>query len=254
MIQQKPFVLSGGGVRGFAHLGVIKALQEVGISPSEISGTSAGAIIGAFLADGFTPDEIKELFLTKLNLNVFSINTFRYGLISMHKIRDLVEKNLRHMFFEQLSMPLYVSATNFIDGRQHIFHEGPMVDAIIASCSIPVLFSPMMINGIPYVDGGLSNNLPVEPFIQQKNKIVSIYVNPLKVYNADDSMLAMIDRSVHLGFREMVNRSADGCYLSIEPDNLTEFGLFEIDKLTAIVDAGYQYTANFLLHHDALKS
>ena len=128
MIHQKPFVLSGGGVRGFAHLGVINALQEVGISPSEISGTSAGAIIGAFLADGFTPDEIKELFLTKLNLNVFSINTFRFGLISMYKIRDLVEKNLRHMFFEQLSMPLYVSATNFIDGRQHIFHEGPMVD------------------------------------------------------------------------------------------------------------------------------
>jgi predicted acylesterase/phospholipase RssA len=69
---------------------------------------------------------------------------------------------------------LYVCATNFIDGRQHIFHEGPMLDPIIASCSIPVLFSPVMINGIPYVDGGLSNNLPVEPFIQQKNKIVSI--------------------------------------------------------------------------------
>ena len=93
MIHQKPFVLSGGGVRGFAHLGVIKALQEVGISPSEISGTSAGAIIGAFLADGFTPDEIKELFLTKLNLNVFSINTFRFGLISMHKTRRYFENS-----------------------------------------------------------------------------------------------------------------------------------------------------------------
>jgi NTE family protein len=253
MIYHKPFVLSGGGVRGLAHLGVIKALHEVGIQPSEISATSAGAIIGAFLADGFTTDEIKELFLNKLNLNVFSMNTFRFGLISIKRMREFIEKNLRHTLFEELSMPLYVSATNFIDGRQHVFHEGSMLDVIMASCSIPVLFSPVMINGIPYVDGGLSNNLPVEPFAQQKNEIVSIYVNPLKVYNANDSLLELIDRSVHLGFREMVNRSADGCYLFIEPANLTEFGLFEFHKLTTIIDAGYVYTTNFLQHHSEFK-
>ena len=252
-MQQKPFVLSGGGVRGFAHLGVIKALEEYGIRPSEISGTSAGAIAGAFLADGFTPDEIRELFLQKMNLNVFGLNTFRLGLISMKKIREFIEKNLRHTFFEELSMPFYVTATNFIDGRQHIFHEGYMLDAIIASCSIPVLFSPVIIGGIPFVDGGLSNNLPVEPFAHRENEIVSIYVNPLKNFRADDSVLEVIDRSVHISFKEMVNESSQGCYLYIEPDNLSEFGLFEIQKLAAIFNAGYEYTAKFLRDKGELK-
>ncbi len=243
---RKPFVLSGGGARGFAHLGVIKALQEYGIFPSGISGTSAGAIAGAFIADGFTPDEVKEIFSDKMNLSIFALGSFKLGLISIRKIREFVEKNLRHKTFEELTIPLYVTATNFTNGQQQVFHEGPLMDPIIASCSIPVMFPPVMINRIPYIDGGISNNLPVEPFVDSKYDVVSVYVNPIKLFKENESVMEVMDRAVHLSFREQVKRSAHGCWLYIEPESLRPFGLFEIQKLDEIFDAGYLFTKTLL--------
>ena len=85
-------MLSGGGCRGFAHLGAVKALQECGIYPAEISGTSSGAVAGAFLANGFLPDEIKDIFIEKLKLNILSRNEFKLRLISMKNIRIFLQK------------------------------------------------------------------------------------------------------------------------------------------------------------------
>src|SRR5690554_4685177 len=165
---KKPFVLSGGGARGFAHLGVAKALQERGIYPSAISGTSAGAIAGTFLANGFTSDEVIEILAGKLNRKMIGWNSFRLGLMSFKKIADYIEQNLRYKTFEELPIPLYITATSFVDGRQKIFKTGSIMEAIMASCAIPAIFPAYEIDGIPYVDGALSNNLPIEPFRTNK--------------------------------------------------------------------------------------
>lgn len=245
-MMKKSFVLSGGGCRGFAHLGVVKALQEHNIYPGEISGTSAGAMAGVFIADGFAPDEIKEMFISQLKFSMFPLNIFKPGLISLKNIRDFLQKNLRHSKFEELTIPFYVTATNFIDGRQTIFHKGDILDAVIASSSIPVLFPPVLIEDIPYVDGGLSNNLPVEPFMDRKNEIVSIYVNPIKAFNPKENTLEMLDRAVHLSFRKMVSNSLTGSYLYIEPTGLNNFGLFDVHKLSEIFETGYLFTKELL--------
>jgi len=243
---KKLFVLSGGGCRGFAHLGAIKALQEHDISPSEISGTSAGAIAGAFLADGFTPDEIKEIFIGKLKFNMLSWNGFKMGLVSMKNISAFIQKNLRHTKIEDLRIPFYATATNFVNGRQKIFDHGNIIDALIASSSIPVLFPPMLIEGIPFVDGGLSNNFPVEPFSNNKNEIIGIYVNPIKLFKSDESVIEVMDRAIQLSFREMVSRSSAGCFLFIEPDDLSKYGLFDIHKIAEIFEIGYSFTKELL--------
>lgn len=243
---KKSLVLSGGGCRGFAHLGVVKALQEQGIYPGEISGTSAGAMAGVFLADGFTPDEIKDMFLNQLKWIMFPLNIFKPGLISLKNIRDFLQKNLRHSKFEELPIPFYVTATNFIDGRQVIFHEGNILDVVIASSSIPVLFPPVIIDDIPYVDGGLSNNLPVEPFMDRKNEIISVYVNPIKAFNPKEGAMEMLDRAVHLSFQKNVNNSSVGSYLYIEPTELNNFGLFDVHKLSEIFETGYFFTKELL--------
>lgn len=243
---KKCFVLSGGGCRGFAHLGAVKALQEHNIYPSEIAGTSAGAIAGAFLANGFTPDEIKELFVGKLKPNMLAWNGFKMGMVSMIKIKNFIQKNLRYTKFEELPIPFYATVTNFTNGRQTIFNKGNIVDAIIAASSIPILFPPVFIDGIPYVDGGCSNNLPVEPFINKKNETISIYVNPIKPYNPKGTALELIDRTLHLMHREMIGRSASDCFLYIEPKELTKFGLFDINKIPDIFEIGYNYTKELL--------
>ena len=245
-MMKKSFVLSGGGCRGFAHLGVVKALQEHDIYPKEIAGTSAGAIASAFLADGFTPDEIKEMFTGQLKLTMFPLNMFKPGLISMKNIREFLQKKFTPYKIRRVTIPLYVTATNFIDGSQTIFHNGDIIDKVIAACSIPVLFPPVLINDIAYVDGGLSNNLPVEPFGKKKNEIVCVYVNPTKAFNPKEDMMEMLDRAIHLSFRKMVNNSAAGCFLYIEPKELNQFGLFDIHKLSEIFEIGYQFTKELL--------
>jgi len=245
-MMKKSFVLSGGGCRGFAHLGVVKALQERDIYPAEIAGTSAGAMAGAFLADGFAPDEIKEMFLGQLKLKMFPLNIFKPGLISMKNIRDFLQKNLRHSKFEDLTIPFYVTATNFIDGTQVIFNKGDIVDRVIASSSIPVLFPPVIINDIPYVDGGLTNNLPIEPFLDRKSEIISVYVNPIKAFNPNEGTMEMLDRSIHLSFRKMVSSSSAGSFLYIEPTGLNNFGLFDVHKLSEIFEIGYTFTKEIL--------
>lgn len=241
-------MLSGGGCRGFAHLGAVKALQESGIYPSEISGTSSGAIAGAFLANGFSPDEITDIFIEKLNLNILTLNGFKMGLISMKNIRIFLQKNLRYKRFEDLPIPFYATATSFTDGTQHIFNHGNIIDAIVASSSIPVVFPPVVIHGIPFVDGGLSNNLPIEPFLNKKKDVVCIHVNPVKSFKPGEGVYDIMDRAVHLSFREKINRSSDGCYLFIEPKGLDGYGLFDIHKIREIVDTGYDFTKKLLQH------
>jgi NTE family protein len=243
---KKYFVLSGGGCRGFAHLGAVKALQEQDIYPSEISGASAGAIAGAFLASGLSPDEIKDIFIGKLKLNMLSWNGFKMGLVSMKNIGIFLQKNLPYEKFEDLPIPFYAAATNFINGRQYIFNSGNIIEAIIASSSIPVLFPPVLIDGIPYVDGGLSNNLPIEPFKNDKNEIVSISVNPIKLFEPEESVLEVLDRVIHLSIREKVDKSSAGCFLFIEPEELNKYGLFDIHKLNDIFEIGYRFTKELL--------
>ena len=137
---------------------------------------------------------------------------------------------------------VHVTATSFVDGRQKIFTQGNVVDAVMAASSIPVLFPPTFIDEVPYVDGGLSNNLPVEPFVDQKHNVVSIYVNPLKLFKLDTGVFELMDRSLHLSFREMVSRSAKDCFMYIEPEDLHKFGLFDINKMEEIFKIGYTYT------------
>jgi NTE family protein len=109
-----------------------------------------------------------------------------------------------------------------------------------------VIFPPVFIHGKPYVDGGLFNNLPIEPFHDKKNEIVSINVNPIKLFNADEGVFEMMDRAIHLSFREKVNQSSAGCYLFIEPKELNKYGLFDISKIPEIFDIGYNYTNKLL--------
>ncbi len=247
-MEKKFFVLSGGGCRGFAHLGAVKALQESGICPAEISGTSSGAIAGAFLACGFSPDEIKDIFIENLKLSMLSLNGFKMGLMSMKKIRIFLQKNLRYKQFEDLPIPFYATATSFTDGSQRIFNHGNIIDAVIASSSIPVVFPSVIIHGMPYVDGGLSNNLPVEPFSGNKQNVVCIHVNPIKSFKPGEGVFDIMDRAIHLSFREKVNRSSDGCSLFIEPKELDSYGLFDIQKAGEIFDIGYGFTEKLLLN------
>lgn len=249
---KKPFVLSGGGARGFAHLGVAKALAEKHIFPSAISGTSAGAIAGAFLANGFTPDETIEILAGKLSRKMIGWNSFRLGLMSFRRIGEYIEQNLRYKTFEELPIPLFITATSFIDGRQKVFRRGSILEAVTASCAIPAIFPAYEIDSIPYVDGALSNNLPVEPFRRHKKDVISVHVNPIWDFHEKKGLRAIVERAFHLSFAGTVRQSAEGCLMFIEPKDLINFNLFDLAKANEIVDVGYKYGINYLLENSHL--
>ena len=242
-MEQRPFVLSGGGIRGAAHLGVLRAFREAGIVPSALSGTSAGALIGALIADGRTEQEVKELVREELKRSSF----IRRPALASKRIEGFLRRTLQHRYFEELTVPLHVSATDLEKGGQHIFSSGELIPALMASCAIPVVFPPVQVNGVYYVDGGISNNLPVEPFQAVKDQVVCVYVNPLPPFiPGRRGMLRTMDRAWHLNFREMVMRSAQGCYLFVEPPELSRFNLFELSKMEQMAQIGHDWTQNLL--------
>lgn len=243
---KKPFVFSGGGARGFAHLGVAKALAEKGVFPSAISGTSAGAVAGAFLANGFSPEEVIEMLAGKLSRRMMGWHSLRTGLMSFKGVAEFLDNNLRYKTFEELPIPLYVTATSFVDGRQRIFHEGKLIDAIIASCAIPAIFPAYEIDDIPYVDGALANNLPVEPFLNNKQNIIAVHVNPIWDLNGRRGLRAIVERAFNLSFIAITKQSAEGCLMFIEPKALIDYNLFDLGRSTEIIEIGYQYAINYL--------
>lgn len=147
--------LSGGGAKGFAHIGVFRLLEECGLKPDIIVGTSVGSLMGALFADGYTSDEIKELFTGREFSEFAQLQIPKSGLFDSKRFRYFLRRHLRAKTFEELKTPLVVVATDLDNGESHEFRSGPIVEAVTASCSIPIIFSPVVINGVHYVDGGL---------------------------------------------------------------------------------------------------
>ncbi len=242
-MEKRPFVLSGGGIRGAAHVGALRAFREAGIVPGAISGTSAGALVGALIADGYSAEEASELIRAELKRSIL----IRRPSLASRRIAGFLRRSLRHRYFEELPIPLHVSATDLENGGQRIFSQGELLPALMASCAIPLIFPPVKVNGIFHVDGGMSSNLPVEPFLEEKAQVIAIYVNPLPVFvPGKRSMMRTMDRIWHLNFREMVMRSARGCYLFVEPPDLSQFSMFELSKVATIERIGYEWTAELM--------
>lgn len=234
-------VLSGGGARGFAHLGIIKALQEKNVMFSSISATSSGAIVGAFLCDGYTTEEIAEICSEAIPLTHFNFR-LSPGILSIDSLHKLFAKYLRSKTFAELKYPLHVGVTDLNDGKQVMISEGDITEAVIASASIPIIFPPVFIGGVPYVDGGLSGNLPVEPFIDSTLKTIGLHVNKTERYDGTMSIIRQFERMVHLSIREIVLREMNYVDLLIEPEGLTGYGLFDTKKIHEIIQIGYDFT------------
>ena len=251
---QANIALSGGGSRGVAHVGVLKALHEFGIEPAAMSGTSAGSIVSAFICDGFTTEEIIEIirkfeFRNKINFQSFRTGT---GFFSMDPVTQLLKKNLRSKNIEDLRLPLYVTAADFNTGKAHAFTTGSIIERVVASCSIPIVFSPVYIDGIPYVDGGLSCNLPVAPYLADTKKIIGVNVNPVVAYRNDLGFWGNMDRTLNLFVKESGMRHQEKCHILVEPKGLEKFYLFDSKHMHDMIEIAYTYVISHLNKEEIL--
>jgi len=173
--------LGGGGARGLSHIMFVQALDELGIRPSIISGTSIGSIIGGFYAGGMTGKELVDLteHISILSIGkMIDLNVLRSsGLVKGKGVTDFLGEHLPVRTFENLSVPLKVVATDFWNRKEVVFDSGNLIDAIRASISIPGIFTPHQIDNTILVDGGVINPLPMSVIRHQCDVLIAIDVS-----------------------------------------------------------------------------
>jgi NTE family protein len=246
-------VLSGGGIRGIAHLGVLQALSEAGIKFNMISGTSAGSIVGALFAQGIEPTEILKIFL-KTRLSKFLRPAFSStGLISLDNTRSLFLKYLPHDSFEGLRIPMVITATNFSEGTLTYFSSGKLIQAIIASSSIPAVFKPVFIEGKMYVDGGVLNNFPIEPLKTDCDFIIGSSCNHLPVVEKIVNFRKVIERAAIMSINADMEMKRQSCDVLIEPDGMGATSVFDVKKAEEIYWLSYEAALKKLQSDEKLK-
>ena len=246
-------VLSGGGTRGFAHLGVLQALNENGIYPEIISGVSAGAIAGALYCDGKKPHEILNILTKHKIYNYLELRLPTHGLVEMAGFEKKLKDNLEAKSFEDLKLPLMVFAADMNNATLVKFDKGDLVNAVKASSSIPVLFPPVKIGDKMYSDGGIIENFPIEPLENICQEIIGVNVNPIGYEKSLPNLFKLAERTFHIIIRTRIIERKDDCSMFIEPKNLDNYSLMNLSNAKEVYKLGYDEAINVLKEKNKLK-
>lgn len=233
--------LGGGGARGYAHLGVLQALEEKGIKPDIIAGTSAGAIAGAYIASGKSPKDAFELFRKHKLIDFVQVRIPKTGLMNLDKLKNRLSEDIKADDLKDLEIPFYVTVSDIINGKVEYINEGPLVKLVQASASIPVLFSPVEIDGKMYSDGGLLDNVPVEPLQDICRKIIAVNISPIQKTDRVKNMIQIAARTFHLSVNSTINGLEERCDLIIEPKELSEFDILDASRAEEAYRVGYDH-------------
>lgn len=192
--------LSGGGVRGLAHIGVLKVLDRLGIKPSAIAGCSMGSVIGAAYAAGKTPEEMEEFVLSVRPYKLIDFSISRLGIKKMGKFENALQDFLEIEDFNALQIPLYINATNITQGKERVFSSGNIMQAIRASTAYPGVFAPVKIGDDYYIDGGVTNHQPFSILPKGIKKFIVVNVTPMRTIHVYEraSIPTMLDVSVRM--------------------------------------------------------
>ena len=249
------FALSGGGALGFAHIGALQALEEHGVKPDFISGSSMGAIIGAIYCAGYSPAKIMRIIqaekLYKLDkLMSPNLNFKQKGLSSHATLRATLKELIPHDCFDSLEIPFAVCVTNITSGiYEYYYSDKGIVEYVVASASIPGVFDPVMIKNTTYVDGGVLNNLPAE-ILHQKGCDYIIGVDVLPFLPIEKKTIIDITLwSIRLMQHSNTQNGIKYCNWLIESNAIEKYNEFEFDKYKEIYQYGYKAMTEYIHSH-----
>ncbi|KAA3664748.1 MAG: hypothetical protein DWQ04_04155 [Chloroflexi bacterium] len=154
--------LGGGGARGAAHIGVIAELEQVGVYPDLITGTSIGGMIGALLAAGFNAEQLAEFFEKLSIAGMYSLPGTLPAFSNNNKIEKLLQEMIGGITFADLNIPLAIVATDVVQRKPVILDEGDLITAVLATIALPLVLPPVERDGHTLVDGGIMNNVPFD--------------------------------------------------------------------------------------------
>lgn len=239
--------LGGGFARGIAHIGVLKVLEEENIPVRIVTGTSVGALIGAAYCSGLSIGELEDL-AHKVRFTSFARWTLsRYGFASNDRMVSFLTRTLKAKTFEELKIPLGVTATDFNTGEGVVFHSGSIIDPVRASCAYPGMFLPVEIRGRYLVDGMLSHPVPTRPVREMgADRVLAVHLKgtwsnggpPRHLFDVIGQSFAIAQDAMACLWRE----AAD---LVIEP-NVAGFGYDDFQRADALIRVGEAAMRNAL--------
>jgi len=235
-------ILSGGGIRGMAHIGFIKALQEHGITIDRVSGASAGSLVGALFCNGNSTEDMLEFFKETplFRYNYFSIN--KPGLIDTDRYYSVLKGYLMHDSFEELATPLHVAATNLQEGYLREFHSGPLIRPLLASASLSPVFSPVEIEGQLYADGGILSNFPLEFVADKAHRFIGSNTTELSSLSSKHlrNALQLTARVSSLMIYSRTKEKLQRCDFYIQPSGLKKIGFLDKSGIEKAYTIGYE--------------
>lgn len=241
--KQIALVLSGGGVKGYAHIGLIKALEENGIYPSIVSGTSFGAIIGAYYCASYSAQETFDILKKAKFIDPFSLTFKKAGIINIEKLTEFYSKDFSKDSFESLERKLYVTSSLMNTNQAMIHESGDLIKKVLASASFPGVYAPVKIDGQFHMDGGITCNFPTEPV----EDLDAIKIGSYVCYVGDretrklNSTIRMLVRSSQMMLWHMSQPKFHKMDYMFCPEKLTNIGFFDGRKIQEAYDIGYRH-------------
>lgn len=246
--QRRGLALSGGGAKGFAHIGVLLAFERFGMKPDVISGVSAGSIAAALYGAGLTPKEMLECFLEFGRFSDFTEWAVpKSGFFKLDKFGKILEQWLPVVTLEEMKIPTVICATDFDHGKSVGWASGEIVPRVLASCSIPIVFKPIRINGINYVDGGVLRNLPAWAIRRHCSTLFGSNCSPLnRHYRFKSSIIDIAIRSYQLTTKANTLQDLNLCDYVIQTPKTAETKVFDISQMRKVALYGYEEASKVL--------
>ena len=241
-------VLSGGGIRGMAHIGLIEALRQRGWKADRVAGTSIGALVGAFYANDNTVEDMMAFFKDAplFQYNFFTIN--KAGFIDTDRYYDLLKGYFPKDSFASLEIPLHVVATDLLKGEEVCFSEGELIKALLASAALTPVFSPVKVGKVLCADGGIMNNFPKEyldphcSYTVGSNVTIAGELQPKDLKNPFQITARVTGLMIYTSSRKKLNE----CQLAIEPKELEKIGVLDKSAIKKAYNIGYDHASRAL--------
>jgi len=239
-------VLSGGVARGFAHLGVLQALEDNGIYPTHVAGSSMGAVLGAIYAAGKSPAEIYSVARKQNYTQLYrpSLHGALFKPVFLEKMLDL---QIPHNSFDSLQKKLYVCITNLNHARSEIVSSGTFKDKVVASSAIPFIFQPVIIDSFTYVDGSLLNSLPANALRHECKHVIGVSVNSSRELTQEQLKgMQGVMRSLIMVVVENEIPHRKLCDYFIEVTEAESIGLMEFHRVEELYAIGYSTAEKYI--------
>ena len=234
-------VLSGGGVRGMAHIGLIKSMNEFDISADVVSGSSVGALVGALYANGNSVDDMLAFFNETPLFKYNFLTILKPGFIDTDRYFNIFKAYFPENSFEVLERELHIVATNLQKAEENFFSKGELIRPLLASAALPPVFSPVELKGQLYADGGILNNFPIEPLKQKVDFMIGSNVSIVSELEKKDlkNSIQLTSRVSSLMIYAINKRKQDACDLLLEYKQLENIGVLDRKGLEKAFNIGY---------------